>query len=1164
MKKILNIWVPIWYRLPKYNLRMKLTTLFLIISFFRIEANTYSQNTRISMDLDSVHVRAVLEEIESLSEFKILANEYLLDKHQLVSAHYKDKRIDKILKDLFSGTQITFTVVGKQIVLRKMEPKKNLGIKVIPSVSIKSQLAQKKIGGIITDEQGTPLAGVNILKEGTLSGTQSDFDGQYLILAAKGDRLTFSYIGMVSRTITVGDSETIDVIMLEDSAKLDEVVLVGFGTQKKSSVVGAVETISPSELRVTSSNLTTALAGRVSGLISYQRSGEPGADNAEFFIRGVTSFGYKRDPLILIDGVELTLDDLSRLQTDDIASFSILKDATATAIYGARGANGIILVTTKSGVTGKVKISVRFENSFSSPTRKVDFADPITYMQLHNEAVRTRNPIGPLPYSESKIANTIAGLNPNVYPAVNWQEELFQDFTNNQKMNLNMSGGGSAVRYYLATSYGVDNGLLKVDKRNNFNNNIKLKRLTLRSNINIDLTNTTEAIVRFNGTFDDYIGPIDGGAEIYKKALRTSPVLYPKFFEPDAANISTGHILFGNSTGSNSSGARYLNPYADLVKGYRENSKTLLLSQIEIKQNLDMITRGLKARILMNTTRTSDFDIIRQYNPYFYEVGRYDKETDTYTLNSLNEETGTEYLNFRENTPNISTSFYLEGAIDYNRAFNEKHEVTGLLVYTKRSSLRNNTGSFQKSLPYRNLGVSSRLSYGYDSKYFGEFNFGYNGSERFSNNNRFGFFPSAGVSWAVSEESFFEPLLSVVSRLKLRASYGIVGNDAIGDQDDRFFYLSQVNLDNNNRGYRFGKNFDYTRSGVSIDRYANDKITWERAYKTNLGLEINFLNDKIKVLADVFREKRDNILMSRAFIPPSIGLESNVRANVGEAQSEGIDFSIDYNNSFSNDFWLTGRVNFTYARGEFKVFEEPNYLDAPWRSHPGQPINQQYGLIAERLFVDEEEVLNSPQQFGIYGAGDIKYHDLNNDGLIDDNDKAPIGFPTTPEIVYGFGFSMGYKNFDLSGFFQGSARSSFWVDPYATAPFIDNRDAGYENITDNNALLQVYADSHWSEANQDVYALWPRLSTTVNENNSQTSTWFMRNGAFLRFKEVELGFSFPNELIHKWHLSKFRMYLTGTNLLSISKFKLWDPEMSGNGLGYPVQRVFNFGMQITL
>lgn len=1156
---MLNIWMLIWHTFSKYNLRMKLTTLFLIITFFKIEANTYSQNTKISLNLEAVHVRAVLEEIESLSEFKVLANENLLDKHRLVSVHYKEKRIDQILRDLFKGTQITFNVVGKQIVLRKEVPRNRARDNINLSNSISSRVVQQKISGIIIDEQGSPLIGVNVFKEGTVIGTQSDFDGQYLILAAKGDRLTFSFIGMVSQTITVGDSETIDVTMKEDSAKLEEVVLVGFGTQKKSSVVGAVETISPSELRVTSSNLTTALAGRVSGLISYQRSGEPGADNAEFFIRGVTSFGYKRDPLILIDGVELTLEDLSRLQTDDIASFSILKDATATAIYGARGANGIILVTTKSGVTGKVKISVRLENSFSSSTRKIDFADPIAYMQLHNEAVKTRNPIGPLPYSESKIANTIAGLNPYVYPAVNWQEELLQDFTNNQKMNLNMSGGGSAVRYYLATSYGIDNGLLKIDKRNNFNNNIKLKRLTLRSNINIDLTKTTEAIVRFNGTFDDYIGPIDGGAEIYKKALRTNPVLYPKFYEPDAANASTGHILFGNSTEG-----RYLNPYADLVKGYRENSKTLLLSQIEIKQKLDMITQGLKARILMNTTRASDFDVIRQYNPYYYQIGRYDKETDSYTLNSLNEEVGTEYLDFRENTPNISTSFYLEGAIDYTRIFNKKHEVTGLVVYTKRSSLRNNTGSFQKSLPYRNMGVSSRLSYGYDGKYFGEFNFGYNGSERFSNNNRFGFFPSAGVSWAVSEEPFFEPLLSVVSRLKLRASYGIVGNDAIGDQDDRFFYLSQVNLNNDGRGYRFGKNFDYSRSGVSIDRYANDRITWERAHKMNLGLEVNFLNDKIKVLADVFRENRDNILMNRAFIPPSIGLESNVRANVGEAQSEGIDFSVDYNNSISENFWLTGRANFTYARGEFKVFEEPNYINSPWRSHPGQAINQQYGLIAERLFVDENEVLNSPQQFGIYGAGDIKYHDLNNDGIIDDNDKAPIGFPTTPEIVYGFGFSMGYKKFDLSGFFQGSARSSFWVDPVATAPFIDNNDGSYANVIDNNALLQVYADDHWSEANQNVYALWPRLSTTINQNNSQTSTWFMENGAFLRLKQVELGFSFPDNLIQKWHLTKFRMYLTGTNLLSISKFKLWDPEMGGNGLGYPVQRVFNLGIQITL
>ncbi|MDD7887727.1 TonB-dependent receptor [Flavivirga sp. 57AJ16] len=1158
MKKILGLKRIISYPL-NFELKMKLTTLFLLISLFQLQAKeSYAQKTKITLNLENVSIEKVLNEIESKTDFKFIYDYDYVNHKKIVSINANNEKLSSVLERLFKGTNILYKTVKKQIILKQNEnpfPKENK-----PTNENKPPQQDLIVEGVITDTEGVLLPGASILEKGTKNGTQTDFDGRFSLKLFNDDAiLVISYIGYKTKEISVKNQSSLTIVLEIDTANLDEIVIVGFGTQKKRNLVGSVQSISPSEIRIPSSNLTTALAGRLSGLISYQRTGEPGADNAEFFIRGVTTFGYKKDPLILIDGVELSVDDLSRLQVEDIASFSILKDATATAIYGARGANGIILVTTKSGVAGKVKVSVRYENSISSATRNIDFADPITYMRLHNEAVRTRNALPgnsflPLPYTEKKIQNTIAGTNSMVYPAIDWQEELLKDYTQNQRVNLNLNGGGDKVRYYLSLSYTNDTGLLKVDKRNNFNNNINLNKLSVRSNINIDLTPTTEVILRFNGAYDDYTGPLFGGADIYTRIRETNPVLFPKYFEPDEANLETNHILFGNAGDGN-----YLNPYSDLVRGYRQYSKTILLSQFEVKQDLSMITDGLKGRMLLNTTRNSDFDVNRQYNPYFYRINFYNEDTNEYTLAPLNIEDGTEYLSYGENAPNVSTSFDFVGTIDYNRTFNEKHEIAGLLALNARSSLRNNTGSLQNSLPYRNLGVSGRFSYAFNRKYFVEFNFGYNGSERFDKNHRFGFFPSAGIGWTISEEPFFKSLKPTISYLKARLTYGEVGNDAIGDINDRFFYLSRVNVDNGGRGYTFGTDLDYFRPGVSIDRYENSLITWELAKKTNLGLELNLFNDKVKILADVFSEQRENILMDRAYIPPSLGLEAAVRANVGKAESEGIDFSIDYNQDFGNSLWFSSRINFTYATGKFKVYEEPDYSDMPWLQRAGQSINQQWGYIAERLFVDEAEALNSPQQFGIYGAGDIKYKDINEDGIIDFRDQVPIGYPTVPEIVYGAGFSMGYKNFDLSAFFQGADRVSFWIDSNATSPF-----AGEENVR-NNALLNAYANSHWSEADQDVYALWPRLSPQAVENNTVRSTWFMRNGAFLRLKQVELGFSLPRELIvDRWGMQRFRIYFSGTNLFSLSRFKLWDTEMGGNGLGYPTQKVYNIGLQVSL
>ncbi|MGV8135688.1 MAG: SusC/RagA family TonB-linked outer membrane protein [Mangrovibacterium sp.] len=1016
---------------------------------------------------------------------------------------------------------------------------------------------EKLVKGVITDDSGHPLPGATVTIEGTTRGVITDMDGSYSIQVHSGEKLLVSFIGYDNEIIPITAQREINIVLKEKTEELESVTVVAFGKQKKESVLAAITTVDAKDLKVPSSNLTTALAGRMSGLISYQRSGEPGEDDASFFVRGVTSFTYARGPLILIDGIEMSSTDLARIQPDDIASFSIMKDATATALYGARGANGVIMVTTKEGKEGKAQISFRYETSFSAPTKKVELADPITYMKLNNEAVLTRNSFVSIPYSLEKIENTEKGTNPYAYPATDWYDVLFKNFTINHRANFNVSGGGKVARYYIAGTYNQDRGILNVDKLNNFNNNIDLRKYLLRSNVNINVTPTTEVIVRLHGTFDDYTGPIDGGTAMYQKVMRADPVLFPPFYPHDESTKHIQHTLFGNY-----GQGQYINPYADMVKGYKDYTKSLMMAQFEVKQRLDFITEGLNIRGLFSTNRYSYFDVSRFYKPSYYNISGYDKYMNTYTLYNINPATGEDFLDYDEGEKKVTSTTYGEVAVNYDCTFGEKHGVSGLIVSTIRNYLAANAGTLALSLPSRNMGVSGRFTYSYDNRYFGEFNFGYNGSERFARKYRFGFFPSAGMAWFVSNEPFWtENLNKIISKLKIKATYGLVGNDAIGSETDRFFYLSDVNMNATNKAYTFGDRFGYTVNGVAIKRYENQDITWETSKKLNVGVELGLLND-LEILVDLYNEHRTDILMDRADIPVTMGLQASPQANIGEALGKGIDLSLDYSKSINQNFWFTARANFTYTKSEYKVYEEVDNTQTPWLSKIGQPISQEFGYVAERLFVDESEVSNSPAQtFGEYGGGDIKYKDINKDGKISSLDIVPIGYPTQPEIIYGFGFSGGYRNFDLSMFFQGLARESFWIDAVNTSPFLDTD--GVDGTISKNALLQVYADNHWSEEDRNLYALWPRLSDRQIVNNTQRNTWFMRDGSFLRLKSVELGYTMPERYLQRIHVKNLRFYLSGTNLLTFSKFDLWDPEMGGNGLGYPIQKVYNVGVQLS-
>ena len=1035
-----------------------------------------------------------------------------------------------------------------------------LGVSISPTAYAYSMnVVQEKltVNGIVKDENNNPLTGVSIKVKGqSLKGTTTDINGRYVIEITKGETLVFSMVSFQAQEITNVTESVLDITLETASSTIDDVVVVAFGTQKKKEVIGAMTSVNPADLKVPSSNLTTALAGRIAGMIAYQRSGEPGADNADFFVRGVTTFGYKKDPLILIDGVEFTSTELARLQVDDISSFSIMKDAAATSLYGARGANGVILVTTKQGKEGPAKVSFRVENSISSPTREVELADPVTYMRLQNESILTRNPLGESLYSQSQIDNTAAGTDPLLYPANDWKAMLLKDMTMNQRYNMNVSGGGQVAQYYFAGTFNQDNGILNVDNRNNFNNNIDLKTYLLRSNVNVNITKTTQAGVRFYGSFDEYTGPLDGGTAMYNKIMRSNPVMFPAYYPQLAKYDYIQHIMFGNTERREG----LINPYADMVKGYRDYSKSLMMAQFELKHNLSYLTEGLNFRVMANTTRNSYFSMSRFYNPFYYLMTDYDKLSKDFTLLNINPDGGREELSFSQGDKTVSSNFYMESALNYSKSFGN-HNVSGLMVLLMQQNMTGNAGTLQLSLPSRNLGVSGRATYSFGERYFAEFNFGYNGSERFDKNNRFGFFPSGGVAWQVSNEKFWDGVRSAIPTLKLRGTYGLVGNDAIGSAMDRFFYLSDVNLNSGTTGGLFGLDMNYNINGVTINRYANPNITWEIARKTNVGFEMNLFN-KLDIQADAFKEYRTNILMDRAFVPSFLGLAAPTKANVGKASSKGFEFSLDYKDNISESTWFSARANFTYATSKFEVYEEPNYVNAPWRSRVGYSLSQRWGYIAERLFVDDEEVANSPTQaFAnvLTQGGDIKYRDINNDGEIMELDMVPIGNPTSPEIVYGFGFSFGHKKFDISAFFQGLAQESFWIDTSTPT----NTNVNSIPFINDQQLLKAYADSYWNEQNRNIYAMYPRLSNSYHQGNMQSSTWFMRDGSFIRLKNVEMGYNFNKGLVKRVGLNNLRLYASGTNLWTWSAFKTWDVEMAGNGLGYPVQRVYNLGIQVS-
>lgn len=924
---------------------------------------------------------------------------------------------------------------------------------------------------------------------------------------------------------------------------MDEVEIVGYGKQKKVSIVGSIQSIKPTEMRIPTASITNSLAGRLAGAIAVQRTGAPGADGSTFFIRGISTYSGAANPLILLDGVKISSGDLNALSPEIIESVSVLKDATATAIYGTRGANGVLIITTKLGKdSDKPTVSVRIQDQISKPTSVPKFVSGVRYMELFNEAVRGRSP-GEILYSKEKIEGTREHLNPYLFPDVNWYNELFKERTSNQEVNVNIQGGGKRVGYFMSVTANESNGLMKKFSLNSYDNNIKLKRYVFQNNINANITPTTKIALRLNTQLRYYHGPASGDQGTYANVMNVNPVDFPMFYPLDSATDRRDVKFGGRSGGAVNDG--FPNPFAEMVRGYNDNFQSMMLATLEGEQKLNFITPGLVVKGIVSFKNFSNTNVQRASGYNQFEIGSLKQRPDgsyDFDLNMVGQPQG---LSLATSTGTSGDrEIYLQPSIEYSRGF-MAHNVSGLLLYNQTDFNVNNPDGLISSLPSRRHGYSGRVTYSYDNKYLFEANFGYNGSENFAKGHRYGFFPSVGLGYVLSNEEFFQPLRKTFNLFKIRGSWGKAGNDVIGG--NRFPYLADINL--GGRGFTTGREQNNDYSGPTYLQFGNPLITWEISEDINIGLDLGILN-KFNLVVDIYQRHRTNIFDDlSATIPTSLGTAgTKVFGNVGEVDTKGIDISLDYSTAFSKDFNMSMRGTFTYSKNKILKNNEPAFTKYKNLSAIGAPINSLWGYMAERLFIDQAEIDRSPvQQLGGFVApGDIKYtnitYPIDGMNIINSDDRVRMGFPTTPEIVYGLSTSFSYKALDFSFLLQGIARTSFFVNGFH--PF------GSQGL---RSVLTFIDDNHWSTSNPDIYAAYPRLSKVDNPNTTANSNFWLRDGSFLKLRSAEIGYTY-----------KFgRIFLSGYNLLTFSEFKLWDPEQGGgNGLQYPTQQVFNLGVQL--
>ena len=1022
-----------------------------------------------------------------------------------------------------------------------------------------SALAQESIvvTGVVTDTNKEPMIGVNVSISNIPGlGAITDLNGKYSIKMPPYHKLVFTYIGFEKVEVLVKEQRTVNVTMKEASAReIDEVVITGTGAQKKLTVTGAITNVDVDVLKANpSGSMANALAGNVPGILAMQTSGKPGSVS-EFWIRGISTFGASNSALVLVDGFERSLDEIN---VEDVESFSVLKDASATAIYGSKGANGVVLITTKHGKAGKINISAKAETFYNMLTQVPDFVDGYTYASMANEAKITRN-LEPL-YKADELEIFRLGLDPDLYPNVNWIDELLRKGSWSTRATLSMNGGGNTARYYVSGSYLDQQGMYKVDKAlKDYNTNANFRRWNYRMNVDIDITKSTLLKVGVSGSLQKANDSGVGSDAIWTALMGYNAIMVPKLY-------SNGYVpAYGNDNGDR------FNPWVQAtMTGYRENWKNNIQTNVTLEQKLDFITKGLRFVGRFGYDTENNNWINRRKWPEQWKAKRFRATDGTLDYDRVAEERKM----FQESGSDGLRNEFFEAELHYSRGF-KHHHLGGTLKYNQSSKIKTvGLGDdLKQGIARRNQGLAGRFTYNWNYRYFIDFNFGYTGSENFAAGHRFGFFPAISGAWNIAEESVIKKHLKWMNMFKIRYSYGKVGNDNLGNT--RFPYLYDIETMTkkdgdktvDTGGYNFGDyTFDRYYGGMRYSSLSSPNVTWEIATKHDLGIDFSFFNDKLSGSVDYFNEKREGIYMLREYLPGIVGLESNPSANVGKVTSEGFDGHFTFRQKLGA-VGLTIRSNITYSKNEIvDRDEENNYY---WyKMQKGHRVNQARGLISLGLFKDYDDIRNSPvQDFDGYKVmpGDIKYKDVNGDGKIDGNDQVAIGATTKPNLIYGFGIAANWKGLDVNLHFQGAGKSTYFIDGSTVHMF--KLGDGWGNVLSEmaNSNRWISADISGDPATENPNAEYPRLSYGPNSNNYQQSTYWLRNGSYLRLKTVEVGYTLPTQLVNKVHFNTVRIFFVGTNLLTWSAFKLWDPEMgSTDGKRYPLSKNLSLGISVNL
>lgn len=1129
--------------------------LFLLFCLFAIGVSAQSGTEKISISFQNVPLKEAMEKIEKASGYTFSYDATVTNVDQRVSLNAQNEELRLALRTMFTPTDVSFKFSKKLIVLSAKESQTG------------KKGASKTITGMVTDETGEPIIGATVIVKGSINGVLTDMDGKYSIQAKEGETLEFRYIGYNSVDQKVKEKSMVNISMAESNINMDEVVVVGYGSQKKESVVSSVNSIKPAEIAIPTRSLSNMIGGQVAGIISIQTSGEPGNDDASFWIRGQSSYAGGTSPLVLVDGVPRGMNDLD---TDEIETFTVLKDAAATAVYGSEGANGVVLITTKRGRAQKTVVSFNAQYSIATPTRMPDLMNSWEYLSLWNEASwydagtpdRNNYMANRAPYSEEALEMYRSGADPDLYPNSIWTD-LLKNHTQNQRYTINFRGGSEKTKFFVSGAYYSEDGIFKSNPLDDYNANIGLKRYNVRSNVDMDITRTTKLSVDMSGQYKTKNSPGYSSDNIFGQIITIPTHMIPFQWSDGTASAISGEAA---------STADRHNPYNLLNhSGYSKTWSAAIQTKVTLKQQLDFITKGLSVQGSMSFDANFSSALKRSMTPETWSIKGRDSEGE---LIKEMIASGSPLSDATYSSSSGTKKIYIEGQLNYARTFAKKHAVTGVFVYNqKETQYQNATGT--SLLPYRKQNIVMRGTYMYDSRYTLEANFGATGSENFAPGHRWGVFPSIGAAWNVHSESFMQKdnILDIVNKLRFRVSYGLTGNDDTGSSS-RFVYRELLTDSGNSYLGSSGSGGAPTNNYGKVyeNTFAAPNLSWEVEKKMNIGMDLGLFRGRVDITADYFKYRREDILIERATIPTATGFRNNPWQNFGITTNEGFDASLVFKHNIG-DWTLSARGNITYAVNKIVEKDEiPQQYS--WLAQTGSSIGVNKIYVADGLFTNQDFIITQKSDgsysyklkdgIATYDAnvkpGDIKYKDLNGDGSIDSMDQTYYSgnYPNNPQIVYGFGLNVQYKGIYAGVFFQGVGKRSVNLK-YSSDYFVPF----HTGLEDSSARTEAF--NHWSASDpNNMNVLYPRLHTSAYSNNELNSTWWYRNGDYLRLKNVELGYQFDKKLIQKWKMQNLRVYVQGSNVaILFDNIKYWDPEVGNSGSRYPINSTWTVGLDVT-